>query len=239
MHRLVEPVDVAPAAPSLAAWNGALRAGGWAGIFSVALIPVQIVGFFFWPPPKTAEAAFAQFAENRAFGLLSVDLLYLLNNSVILPFYLAFTVVLWKARRAAVANGMLLAAVGMAVLLASNRCFELMTLAGLYEAAADPAQRTALLAAGEAMLATWTGTGFVVYYLLNAVALLFFAWAMLEPESVFGRTTAWWGLAAGALMAVPSVFGDIGLVFGMASLIPWTVFAIRSGRRLIRLGRAS
>ena len=36
-------------------------------------------------------------------------------------------------------------------------------------------------------------------------------------------------------MAVPSNFGTVGLVFALASLIPWAVFAVLVARRLLNL----
>ena len=44
-----------------------------------------------------------------------------------------------------------------------------------------------------------------------------------------------WGLAGAVLMVVPSNFGTVGLVFALASLLPWSVFAVLVWRRLLRL----
>ena len=51
----------------------------------------------------------------------------------------------------------------------------MLSLSARYAAATADAQRERLLAAGEAMLATYTGTAFVVYYVLNGAALLLLA----------------------------------------------------------------
>lgn len=108
----------------------------------------------------------------------------------------------------------------------------------LAEAYADagPAERVALLATGDGMLATWMGTAFDVYYVFNLVTLLILAILMLR-SSIFSRATGVWGLAAAVLMAVPSNFGTIGLVFALASLAPWSVFALLVWRRLLHLAR--
>ncbi|WP_123915229.1 hypothetical protein [Georgenia muralis] len=60
---------------------------------------------------------------------------------------------------------------------------------------------------------------------------------LMYRSSVFGRPTAVWGLVAASLMAVPSNFGTVGLVFAMASLVPWAVFAVLVARRLLELAR--
>ncbi|MDN5797113.1 MAG: hypothetical protein L0H79_15335 [Intrasporangium sp.] len=88
------------------------------------------------------------------------------------------------------------------------------------------------------MLATWKGTAFDVYYFFNLVTLLVLA-LLLYRSRVLGRATAVWGLAAAVLMAVPSNFGTAGLVFSLASLLPWAVFAILGGRRLLALVAAA
>jgi hypothetical protein len=87
------------------------------------------------------------------------------------------------------------------------------------------------------MLATWTGTAFEVYYIFNLVTLLVMAVLMYRSQ-VFGRPTAVWGLVAAALTAVPSNFGAVGLVFALASLVPWAVFALLVARRLFTLAAA-
>jgi len=84
------------------------------------------------------------------------------------------------------------------------------------------------------MVATWTGTAFDVYYFFNLVTLLVLA-VLMYRSAVFTRATAGWGLVAAVLMAVPSNFGVVGMAFALASLVPWTVFAVLVARRLLRL----
>jgi hypothetical protein len=53
--------------------------------------------------------------------------------------------------------------------------------------------------------------------------------------SVFTRATEAWGLVAAALMAVPSNLGPVGMVFALASLLPWAIFAVLVAHRLFAL----
>jgi hypothetical protein len=112
----------------------------------------------------------------------------------------------------------------MAAYLASRRPVAMLQLARSY-AKADATEPVALLSTGEGLLATWTGRAFEVYYIFNLVTLLVMAVLMYRSQ-VFGRPTAVWELVAAALMAVPSNFGAVGLVFALASLVPWAVFAL-------------
>jgi len=58
-------------------------------------------------------------------------------------------------------------------------------------------------------------------------------------SGVFSKATAYAGLLAGVLMIVPSTAGTLGLIFSLASLVPWAMFAVLVARRLFQLGRAS
>lgn len=212
-----------------------LLVGGYAALASVVLTFVQVAIYIRWPPPETVADAFELFADSPALGLLSLDLLYIANNTAVLIAYLALFVVLRQTHPTATAVALLLASVGMAAYMASNVSFEMLALADAYDST-DTAGQAALLGAGEALLAGFKGTAFDVYYVLNAIALFLFAGSMLRT-AYFSRATGILGLAAAALMVVPSTAGGPGRVFALASLVPWVVFAVLTGLRLLRLRR--
>jgi len=220
--------------PSL--WKGLFRTGAFAAFVMLAVMLAQIAIFILWPPPATVEGFFQLFSENKLLGLLSLDLLYLLNNTLLIFIYLA----LWAALKPQAPSAALIALVtglvGIAAYFASNTCFEMLSLSSQYTSATGEVQRTALLGAGYAMLETYRGTAFDTYYVLDAVALLVFAVVMLR-SSTFSKTTAIFGIIAGVLMAIPSTAGTLGLVFSLASLIPWAVFSVMAGLRFLRLAK--
>jgi hypothetical protein len=186
-----------------------------------------------WPTPETTIGFFAVLVENPLRGLLALDLLYLVSNLLAYLLYFALAVVLWRVSRSGVVIALAFGVLGMAAYMASPRPIEMLQLARSY-AEADPAKQLALQATGEGMLATWTGTAFDIYYIFNLVTLLVFAVLMYRSD-VFTRATAVWGLVAAALMAVPSNFGTVGLIFALASLLPWAVFAVLVARGLFAL----
>lgn len=163
-------------------WRGLVRTGAWAALASVAFIAVQIAIYLLWPPPDTAEEFFRELNDNPVVGLLMLDALYPLSNVLTLLFYGALAVPLWRVSRSAVTIALALGGVGMASFMASVRPVEMLQLAGAY-AEAGPAERVALAATGEGMLATWTGSAFDVYYLLNCAALLIFGLLILRSAS--------------------------------------------------------
>jgi len=219
---------------ALGSWRGLLRTGAVGALTSVGLILVQVVIFAAWPPPTTTEGFYRLLDTNPLLGLVSLDLLYIVNNVAVLLLYLALAVVLWRTNRSAVTLALSLGFLGMTAYMASTRAVEMLALARAYETAGQEA-RAALVAAGDGMLATWQGTAFDVYYLLNAVALAIFA-VLMHRSPLFNPATGRWGLAAALLMTVPSNVGLVGMAFALGSLVPWSVFAVLAARRLLRLG---
>jgi hypothetical protein len=126
--------------------------------------------------------------------------------------------------------------VGISAYFASNPAFEMLSLSNQFIAASTELQQTALLGAGHAMLATYKGTVFDVYYVLNALSLLIFSGLMLRSD-FFGKGIAIVGLVSGILMSIPSSAGTIGLIFSLASLVPWAVFLILIIKKFFNLAR--
>ena len=102
-----------------------------------------------------------------------MDLLYLINNILLIPIYLALYVVLKPAREAIVFTALILGLVGIAVYFPSNPAFEMLTLSNQYAVATTEAQQSILLAAGQALVVQIEGTAFLVYYADQPTPLVF------------------------------------------------------------------
>lgn len=213
-------------------WRGLLDVGAWSALANVGLIAVQVVVFLRWPPPSTTAAFFDLLVAHPIRGLVALDLLFVVSNVLVCLLYLALGVTLWDTSRSAVTVALALGLLGLASFLASPRPVEMLTLAHAYSDAA-PAEQPALRAVGDGMLATSSGTAFDIYYLLNAVALLILTITMLR-SSAFSTATAVWGIAAAALMVVPSTAGTVGLALSLASLVPWAGFSVLAALHLRR-----
>ncbi len=199
----------------------------------LALIPLQIVVFVAAPPPATVEGFFALFQRQPLLGLLSLDLLYLLNNAILIVIYLALFLLLVNPKAHTASNPILsvppftllalvFSLVGIACYYPSNPAFEMLTLSRAWSTAPAGGQ-SILLAAGEAVMAGYTGTAFDAYYVMNSISLILFAVALLR-DGRFAKSLGAWGLASGILMIVPSSAGLPGMVFSLLSLVPWMVF---------------
>ncbi|MGC0271492.1 DUF4386 family protein [Pseudactinotalea sp. Z1739] len=214
-------------------WTGLVVTGAWVALASVVLIVVQIAIYLVWPPPQTTVQYFEVLLNNPLRGVIALDVLYIVSSLLAFLLYFALAVVLWRVSRSAVVVALAFGVLGMAAYMASPRAVEMLRLAQAY-GEADAAERVALVATGDGMLATWMGTAFDIYYFFNLVTLLILA-VLMYRSTVFSRATALWGLVAAVLMAVPSNFGTVGLVFALASLVPWSVFAVLVARRLLQL----
>lgn len=218
-------------------WKALYTIGSAAAVAMLALMPIRIIVFVIYPPPDTLSEYFVLFQENWLLGLLSLDLLYILNNVLLSVIYLALYFALQPSQEALMALALALGLLGIAAYFSSNTAFEMLALSHQFAAATTEAQRTIVLAAGQSMLAISTGTAFNMYYVLNAVVLLIISAVMLRSP-VFSRATAYAGLVAGILMTVPSTAGTIGLVSALASLAPWALFSLVIARRSCQLGQS-
>lgn len=223
-----------PAIDKNTEWQWIYKLATISAIVGVAIIPLQIIVYLISPPPTAIEDWFSLFQNNTLLGLLNLDLLYLLNNILLVPIYLALYLAMKPIDEAKPLMAVVLGLLGIAAYFSSNTAFEMLALSEQYRNATDT-QAALLLAAGQALMVNYVGSAFLVYYLLNALALLLFALVMLQSK-VFGRNAAYAGIVSGLLMLVPSMFGTIGLIFAFASLLPWALFSILIARSFFRLG---
>ncbi|KUO71701.1 MAG: hypothetical protein APF77_07810 [Clostridia bacterium BRH_c25] len=198
------------------------RVAQYLALTMLILIPIQIVIYVVAPPPDTVKGFFELYRQNPFLGLLSLDFLYLFNNMIIVIIYLALFVLLYREKPVTVLLALILGLIGIACYYPSNPAFEMLTLSNKYFHAL-PVQQTIYLAAGEALMAGYTGTTFDVYYVLSTICLMLFAYALIKSPK-FKKSVGLWGLASGFFMIVPSSAGVLGMIFSLLSLIPWVVF---------------
>ena len=143
--------------------------------------------------PETAQDGFALLAENRLAGLLRLDVLTIL----VMPLYYPLLLGLYGALRqvdgakSLLALALILGTAGVTLFLATPSAFSFLALSDKFAAATNDTQRTLLLAAGEAVLATdlWHGSGALMGGLLLQISTLLFSLVMLRSAG-FGKLTA-------------------------------------------------
>lgn len=161
----------------------------------MAIIPIQFIVFIAWGQPDTAIGWFALFEDNKLAGLLAFELLLIVS----VAFGIATTLALYIGLRRVSESFMVIAlALGLLEAVAfilARPTFEMLYLSEGYAAATTDAQRAMFLAAGEAMLATFSGTPFHLSINLFSIYFLIVSGIMLR-SNVFGRVTAYMGILA-------------------------------------------
>jgi hypothetical protein len=210
------------------------KIAGIATLLIVVLIPIQIFFFGMYPPPDSARGFFELFNDNWILGLLSLDLLYVVNNTLMILVYLGLFAALNKTNLAYMTIALVIGFIGIASYYSSTVIFEMKALSHQFRETSSIELKEQILSSGNLLLLRYKGTAFDIYYILNALTLIIASRVMLM-DNTFSKTTAVWGLIAGGLMIIPSTAGMIGLTMSLISLIPWIVFSIMIAKRFFKL----
>jgi hypothetical protein len=148
--------------------------------------------------------------------------------------FLALYAALRRASESFMAIATTLAFVGIALYFASNTAFSMLSLSDQYEAATTDAQRSILLAAGQAMLAIYQGTAFYMSYVLVSIAPLIISVVMLR-SNIFSKVTAYTGILANVL-GLAYFLPAVGVLLSLISVVGLAIWYILIARRLFQLG---
>jgi hypothetical protein len=215
-------------------WRSLYKLAGIATIIMLILISVQIAVFTIWPMPKGVTEWFLLFQSNWILGLLHLDILYIINNTIVAIMYLAFYMSLRRKNEALLLLALLAGLLATAAYYSSNQAFEMLSLSRQFTMSTLEPERVALIAAGQTLITQWKGTSFDIYYILSAICLIIMAGAMFK-SSIYGKAMASIGLSSGILMLIPSSAGTLGLFFSLASLVPWVFFSVMAANKFIKM----
>jgi hypothetical protein len=186
--------------------NSLYRIGGAAalicGLMYFVSLGVYVPAYRVGPPPDTVLEWFTLFQSNPLTGLFFLGLADVVIMILWGPMSLALYAVLKQAHK----NWSMIATtfvfVGMAVYLATNTAFSMLSLSHKYAAATTAAERSIVLAAGQAIIAVSEGTGGQYIGMpLAWLAGLLLSVVMLRSKA-FNKATAWAGiLGLGLLLA--------------------------------------
>lgn len=227
-------------------WKGLYKVAGVAALIIAVLLLCEIIVFSVWPQPDTVMGYFELFQDNWLVGLLDLDLLGIVAYVLFVPVILALYIVLRQASESFMAIGTVLFFVGISVFFATNTAFSMLSLSNQYAAATTDAQRAMFLAAGQAMLTSFTVGAFQVSYVIVSGAWLMIAAVMLR-SSIFSRATASSGILAGAtgigavaLEHTPVIGGVFPLLVALyfAAIVFLVIWVVLIARRLFQLGQS-
>ena len=219
-------------------WNWLYKVGGAAALFSVAIIPIQLIIFIAWGQPESAIGWFNLFQDNVLAGLLAFELLFIVNAVIGIATALALYVALRRVNESLMAIATVLVLLEAVAFIVARPALEMLYLSNQYAAATTDAQRAMFVAAGEAMWATFHGTAFHVGINLFSIYYLIASIVMLR-SNIFGKVTASTGIVAAILNWGLYVPGGIGLILFTLSVVPFlAIWLILVARRLFQLGRS-
>jgi Na+/melibiose symporter-like transporter len=167
--------------------------------------------------------------------------MYLMFSMIFLALYIA----LRKFHQSLMLIALVFALLGIGIFLATNNPFSMLALSNQYAAAATDAERSAITAAGQALLVNTNQRAigsFNMGLLLVSIAGLIVCSVMLKSNS-FGRSTALVGILAHALSLADylrqaltsSVVAALLVILPNALLLLF--WHVQVGRRLYHLGR--
>lgn len=218
-------------------WKPLYKASGIALVAMVGIILIQMFVFMSAPPPYEGSAQdwFKLFQSNPLIGLVNFEVLMVLYVILSLLPTLALSALHRNTSPSFMAIYLALSLVGVISFIAARPAFEMLAISNGYTVAATDTQRSAFLAAGETMLATFHGTAFQVSYVLGSLSGLIISLVMLKAN-LFGQTTAWLRIASSICdfgLYIPVVGLYISL-FSVFFLLAWNILV---ARRLFQLAR--
>jgi hypothetical protein len=226
-------------------WKNLYTIGGISALIQLtAILTYTVVMGVLGPKPASAEEYFAAFQSAPLAAMIRGDFLLLFLIGGYFGTFPALFLSLRKVSPAAAMFATLFTFVAVTVCFATESTFALRHLAGQYAAAATDLQRSQLLAAGEAIIASdmWNSSGAYVSGLLMQGGGVIISLIMLRSKE-FSKLTAIAGLLGNALDLTqhllhpfaPSISAPIQMLMGPFYLV-WFPMLARDFFRLAKKG---
>ncbi len=219
-------------------WKDLYRLAGIAAIVSELVILLGIVTYFIWPyapGTKTTQGIFQLLQSNPFGGLVSLDLSLFLGNLFSIMTFLALYVSLRPVNESYALVALVVGLVGVVLLIPSRPIVELFALSRQYGVATTDAARSQVLAAGDALLPLFDGTGWFMNTLLGGLSLLVSSVLMLQSRT-YGKFTAYAGIVTNAVVCcffIP-VLGKFLLFLSLPGYVLWYFLLAKAFFRMSR-----
>ena len=227
-------------------WKNLHKIGGTAAIIAAVLLLIEIIVFTVWPQPDTVMGYFTLLQTNNLIGLIDFYLLEAISYILFVPMFLAIYVAIKRFNESYMIIAIIFAILGISIFLATNNPFSMLSLSNQYMAATTEAQKSMILASGQAMMIN-TGQravgGFNVGFLLISIAGIIVSAVMLKSNK-FGKKTAYVGILAFAIslaeyfrmILLPSSL-TLLLIIAITSGILLLAWLLLVGRKLLQIGK--
>jgi hypothetical protein len=220
------------------------KIGGAAALVAAVLILGEVLVLAIYPPPNTMSGWFMLFKSNSIIGFLDFWGLEVPMYLMFTMMFLALYVALRKTNPSLMVIALTFALLGIGVFLATNNPSSMLSLSNQYATAATDAERSTLLAAGQALLSNTNQRavgGFNMGLFLVSAAGLMVSSVMLQSNS-FSRSTAFVGILAHGLSLadylrqVLTSSAIVALLVILPNALFLVIWHVLVGRRLYQLG---
>jgi hypothetical protein len=218
--------------------RGLFKIGGVAALTIAVMyliaMAVYIPAYRAGPPPGSINEWFSLFERDRLTGLFSLGLADIVIMLLWVPLAVALYTALKQIGRMWLTILMPLVFIGIAVYLATNIAFSMLTLSIQYEAAASETQKSLILGAGQALIAISQGTGAYFGMPLVWFASLIISMVMLKSSS-FDPVVAIVGMVGFGLLLVGVPFASYTTTGTMTTAVTAIVAVSYIGGGLLSL----
>jgi len=226
-------------------WKNLYKLGEWVALLFILYSLITMASLIvIGGQPKSALEGFAMLQENRLTGILRLDVL----TVFIMPFYyllfLGLYIALKKSNPLIAIISLVFGIAGVTLFLATPSVFSWLALSDKYAASSSEAERTLLLAAGEAILASdmWHGTGALMGGILMQTATTLISITMLK-SAAFGKSTAYVGIVTHGLDLLHLLVGLLipagGVILMMIAGPLYLIWFPLLARDFFRLGKTA
>jgi hypothetical protein len=217
-------------------WKELYKVGAFAAIVSELVLIIGIVASFiypFAPGNKSTENIFLLLQKDKLGGLISLDFHLVLGNLFGIILFLALYVSLKEVNGSVALIALVLGLIADVLIIPARPIAELFSLSELYASATTEAAKSQYLAAGEALLLLFNGTGWFLNTLLGGFSLLMSSLLMLR-SNIFSRSTAYVGIITNAAVCLFFIPG-IGTLFLFLSLPGYMIWYFQLARKFLKM----
>ena len=226
-------------------WKNLYKLGEWVALLFVLYSLITMASLIvIGGQPKSALEGFAMLQENRLAGILRLDILTVFIMPLYYLLFLGFYIALKKSNPMIAIISLVFGIAGVTLFLATPSVFSWLALSDKYAASISEAERTLLLAAGEAILASdmWHGTGALMGGILMQTATTLISIAMLK-SAAFGKSTAYVGIVTHGLDLLHLLVGLLipagGVILMMIAGPLYLIWFPLLARDFFRLGKTA
>jgi hypothetical protein len=230
---------ISPSAVVISPWRNLIKIGGVAALLIVVFSLIEVVieasgGSGLTSTPSSVEGWFTLLQTNPLLGLSVLGIFETLFFPLGVLMFMGLYFSLRRTSESLMAIGTALYFIGTTIYFASNNAFAMLNLSSKYTVATSEAQKSMLLAAGQAIIATEQGTGMMMTFVLGSLAGILVSVVMLRSKT-FSKPIAIIGIAANVL----GLFGSsLGLAVWTINGLLMMVWTLMVGLRLLQITRS-